>query len=214
MTFPNILDHVVLASNSLPDAVSYFEELTGVTPQRGGDHVTGTSNSLVTFTVNGEPSIHYLEIIGPNPARTEKLDNNVFGINTRTEPGLAGYSVRPESLDDFSVALKDAGVEPNQIGDLARETPEGDLLSWRIISGNHNGAVSPIPFSIDWGTTPHPSATTKPTVELVSLIARTPNPEKTRATLEQLGVDIVVEQADEPSLELVIDTPKGRITLS
>jgi hypothetical protein len=70
-----------------------------------------------------------------------------------------------------------------------------------------------VSFLIDWGVTPHPAATTPGSSRFVSLRVVHPEPTAVQAMLNALGIEIEVEQGDEPALIATIDSPNGRVML-
>ena len=70
-----------------------------------------------------------------------------------------------------------------------------------------------MPYFIDWGASPHPSATAAKGVTLVSLRAEHPDAEKVQSMLKQLGLDLTVTRAAKPSLVATFNSPKGHVEL-
>ena len=86
MSIPTLLDHVVIAGPDLPALVDWFAERTGVVAAPGGAHPTGTANALVALTIDGRRGPQYIELIGPNPDRSEPELPETFGISTLSAP--------------------------------------------------------------------------------------------------------------------------------
>ncbi|ROR93217.1 glyoxalase-like protein [Salana multivorans] len=209
--FPSTLDHVVLAGPDLAEAVDHVERLTGVRGAPGGQHPTGTANHLVAFTVDGQRVPHYLEIIGPDPARgVAASEVATFGIAGLTGPGVRTFAIHPDDIDATAAAAAAAGIVLGEVQPLSRRTPAGDLLEWRITSGPNRTPERVIPFLIDWGTTPHPGLADLPTLELVELRVTHPDPAAIEAAYGVLGVDLAVAAGDEPTLTLVVESADGR----
>lgn len=81
------------------------------------------------------------------------------------------------------------------------------------INGGLDGTV---PFLIDWKDTEHPSKGL-PSISLVSLILKHPQPDKVKSSLEAVGaLNLVSEirKARLPGLEVELDTPRGRVKFS
>ncbi len=210
MSIPTLLDHVVIAGPDLPALIDWFAERTGVVAAPGGAHPTGTANALVALTVDGARGPQYIELIGPNPERTDPALPETFGIATLTGPSVQAYAVHPADIEATVATARAGGYDPGDVSDLSRRTPDGTLLEWRLTRGE-NRRID-VPFLIDWGTTPQPGLSDIPVIELVSLVRTEPDP----APLQQIlgaydlgdGVAEVVV-GDEPGFRLTLRTASG-----
>ncbi|BAU94577.1 hypothetical protein N24_0315 [Corynebacterium suranareeae] len=192
------IDHIVIAAPNLEDLVSRFEKLTGVKAVAGGRHDTGTANALVPLA--GTKS--YLELIGPDPEATAVTrDNFAIATTTSTEPRVAAWCVRP---DDLEALAKQRGTQSHP---MSRHTPEGTTLSWRLILPEPGVDFAPVPFAIDWLDSPHPSKVTELQVSIHSFTVYGPTKP------DELPEPAKFQQG-EPYLELVLESPKGRVNLS
>jgi hypothetical protein len=70
-----------------------------------------------------------------------------------------------------------------------------------------------VPYFIDWGASPHPSATAAKGVTLVSLRAEHPDAGRVQAVLKQLGLELTVTKGPKPSLIATFNSPKGQVVL-
>ncbi len=137
------LDHLVYATPDLDKTVDWIAELTGVRPVEGGPHIgLGTRNHLL-----GLGELRYLEIIGPDPEQPESDTPRPFGIDDLTGPRLAAWAVRAADIESRVARSRTLGYDPGPIEPLARRTPEGDLLRWRLTVPYE----TVVPFLIDWG---------------------------------------------------------------
>ncbi|MBR8740185.1 VOC family protein [Nocardiopsis sp. MG754419] len=212
MSFPSNLDHLVYAVPDLEAAVPAFAERTGVTPVPGGRHPVGSANALVALTVGSERAPYYLEIVGPDPARTEPV--RVFGLADLDHPHLATFAVRVD--DDLTTVVERAravGHDPGDVEPWSRATPDGDVLRWHLAKREPKAYPAPVPFLIDWGSTPQPGLGDLPTLELVSLRAVHPDPASLAPALAAFGVDLEVSTGPVPSLEAVLRGPQGEFVL-
>lgn len=204
------IDHIVLAVPDLAAGVAWFRRMTGVAPRRGGSHTgLGTANHLV-----GLGGTSYLEIIGPDPEQPRPAAPRPFGIDALDAARVVAWCVRPPDLDRCIATAAVRGYHPGAPRAMSRRTPGGALLSWRLTppaSGPGDGVV---PFLIDWGATPHPTAGALPTLPLRSLSAEHPDPAGVRARLAALDVDLPVRPAAEPRLLVTLERPDGPIVLS
>ena len=166
MSIPALLDHVVIAGPDLAQLVEWFAAATGVTATPGGVHPsTGTANTLVALTVDGERRPHYVELIAPDPRAA--VEATGFGIPGLTGPRLVTYAIHPTDLDAVVAGSRERGYDPGPVEALSRRTPDGTLLQWRL---THSRPDRPdVPFFIDWGDTPQPGFTVDATLELLDL---------------------------------------------
>lgn len=207
MTEP-LLDHVVLAGPDLDALVAAFTDRTGITPKLGGRHPGGTRNYLVRLTPTA-----YLEIIGPDVLGAGVPLPEAFGINTLTEPKIATFLVHPVDIEKTVADAHAAGYDPGELGPLSRATPEGETLRWRLTKNAPDNRGGLVPGLIDWFDTPHPTTAGLPDATLVSLTGHHPEPDSVAKIHAALGISLEIARADEAGLTLVIDTPKGRVTL-
>lgn len=207
MTEP-LLDHVVLAGPDLDRLVADFRDRTGIDPKPGGRHPGGTRNYLVRLTGTA-----YLEIIGPDRLGPGVPLPTAFGIDTLTAPRVVTWLVHPVDIEKTVAQSLAAGYDPGPLGPLSRETPEGVVLHWRLTRDAPDNLGGLAPGLIDWFDTQHPSASGLPEATLVELRGHHPDPGAVARVHAGLGVTLHVEEAEEAGLTLVIDTPKGRVTL-
>ena len=162
------IDHIVVAAADLETAKLEFFDMTGVMPVDGGPHPGGgTRNALVAFS-----SDCYLEIIAPDPQQDLKGTNGErFAALAKTE--LLHWAVRSSDLEALSnqiaTALEQAHsqpsgdspnrppIRPGPIYNMARDTPTGERLAWRLMGVQKHNLGGLIPFFIDWQDTPHPT---------------------------------------------------------
>ena len=201
------IDHIVLAAPDLEAAKAEFEHATGVAPVDGGPHPGGgTRNALVSFGAGC-----YLEIIAPDPE--QDLAGALRHSNGARFQRLAGaellhWAVRTEDLPAISTNAQALGFAPGEIRAMARNTPAGEELRWRLmgIGSGSTGVVAGglIPFFIDWQDTPHPSAAA-PVVGELSLM-QAGGPEPLLALLADIGG---VRAAEEPGLIVEYQSKQG-----
>ena len=70
-----------------------------------------------------------------------------------------------------------------------------------------------VPFFIDWGSSPHPSATAARGATLVQLRAEHPDPDRAQKILDALGLGLRVSKGSAAGLIATIDSPRGRVEL-
>ena len=210
------LDHLVVAAATLAEGVQWCEAVLGVTPGPGGQHpLMGTHNRL--FDISGEAFPQaFFEIIAVDPGATPPGRARWFGLDMldlRGRPRLLHWVARSRAIDEQSQALCAMGLDIGPAIAASRDTPHG-RLAWRI-SVRDDGrllADGALPTLIDWGRTPHPTASmATPGVTLQALTLRGLTP----AAIQALEVHQVAHAADAgPALSATLDTPRGRITLT
>jgi hypothetical protein len=203
------VDHLVYATPDLQMGIDTAEKLFGVRATPGGQHPgQGTRNALVAL---GPAS--YLEIIGPDPDQPKPAGPRRFGIDDIKAPHLLTWVAKGKSLDSLAAGAKAHGVDLGAVIPGSRKRPDGVVLSWTYTDPRVVLADRLVPYLIDWGSSPHPSATAAKGVTLVSLRAEHPDADRVQAMLKQLGLDLAVARGPRPSLVATFDSPKGRVEL-
>lgn len=204
------VDHIVFAAPDLGEGVERIRELLGVEPVAGGRHPRwGTRNALV-----GLGPGTYLEIFAPDPDEPAPPSPRPFDLDRRSKPALGGWAVRTSAVEDGARAAQRLGFELGEILEGSRETPDGDLLRWRLTDpcGPREGGT--VPFLIEWGHSPHPSDALEHTVDLRRLRIRHPDPGPLRSLLGRLAPRVAVEAGDPPGLSATLATPGGPVALT
>jgi hypothetical protein len=206
----------VVAAATLAEGVQWCEALLGVTPGPGGQHpLMGTHNRLFDISSEAFPQA-FVEIIAIDPAAPAPRRARWFGLDTldlRGGPRLLHWVARSSAVDAQSRALRAAGFDIGPAIAASRDTPQG-RLEW-CISVRDDGrllAGGALPTLIDWGRTPHPTASMlAPGVTLQGLTLRGLTP----AAIQAMGGSCVAHATDAgPALSATLDTPRGRVTLT
>lgn len=180
-----VIDHLVIIVPDLDRGMGWFEQSVGVRPAYGGAHDgLGTHNALASL---GES---YVELIAPDPNQPEPDGPRPFGVSSSSVPSLATYAVRPdvgETIEQLASVMRSNGHDPGEVVSMSRTVAEGSTLQWRLTFPPSNGDGF-IPFLIDWGMTPHPSATAPRGVRLVELSGSTTSPGTVNPVLEAIGI--------------------------
>ena len=203
------IDHLVYATPDLDLGISTIEKRLGVRATAGGQHPgLGTRNALAAL---GPTS--YLEIIGPDPAQPKPAGARRFGLDELKSPRLLTWVAKSADLDAVVTKAKAGGVALGAVLPGSRKRPDGVVLSWRYTDPNTVLADRLVPFFIDWGNSPHPSATAARGATLVELRAEHPEPERAQKMLDALGLGLRVTQGPAAALIATIDGPRGRVEL-
>jgi Glyoxalase-like domain len=203
------VDHLVYATPDLQLGIETAEQLFGVRATPGGQHPgLGTRNALIALG----PAT-YLEIIGADPEQPTPVGGRRFGIDVLKAPHLLTWVAKGKSLQTFAADAKAHGIDLGAVIPGSRKRPDGVVLSWTYTDPRVVLADRLIPYFIDWGSSPHPSATAATGVTLVSLRAEHPDAERVQIMLKQLGLDLVVTRGAKPSLIATFNSPKGQVVL-
>lgn len=203
------LDHVIFGVRDLESSVEGFAKALGATPTFGGRHESiGTHNAILPLRGG-----HYLELIAPDPSSPNPPLGVPWGLETLKEPRLITWAAATQDIDAAVERAKNAGYDPGTIIDVARETPEGERLTWRLTISAEFAADGLVPFLIDWGSSPHPSGTSEAVCSIEGFAADHPDPESVKEMLGALGVSLDVESGVVPRLRGTLVGPSGSITL-
>jgi hypothetical protein len=129
------------------------------------------------------------------------------------EAHIITWAAATQDLDAAVERAKNSGYDPGTAIEVARETPEGERLTWRLTMSGNFSADGLVPFLIDWGSSPHPSKTSEAVCSIEGFSATHPDPDLVRGMLNQLGVSLDVELGEEPRLRASIVGPDGSFEL-
>ncbi len=204
------IDHLVYATPDLALGVDTAEKLFGVHATPGGQHPgEGTRNALIALG----PAT-YFEIIGPDPEQPRPERGRRFGIDEIKIPRLTTWVAKGTDLETFATGAAARGVNLGAVIPGSRKRPDGVVLSWHYTDPRVVLADRLVPYFIDWGASPHPSATAAKGVTLRSLRAEHPEAGQVQRMLRQLGLELAVSQGTRPALIAEFDSPKGHVQLS
>lgn len=204
-----LLDHLVYAVPDLQSGVEAFSERLGAAPAFGGRHASlGTHNAILPL-VGGR----YVELIAPDPSSPAPAGRRPFGLDDLSAPALVTWAAGTADIEADVERARDAGYDPGTVVELARETPEGERLTWRLALRPDPPGDGLVPFLIDWGSTPHPSGTREAVCSLEGFTAVHPDPEPVREVLRALDVSLDVEAGPAPRLRALVVGPEGRFEL-
>lgn len=202
---PPGLDHIMYATLDLASTIAEIERDWGVQLTVGGGHEDlGSMNALADLG-NGA----YLEVLGPDPNRPVREDWRAFMAPLHHKLGF--WAIGVEGIHAAVERARAAGYDPGPIEHEERRRPDGLLLGWEFCW--RDDAAPVIPFMIDWGSTPHPSADSVKGLRIVSLRAEDPDPVEARRKIAAMGTEMEVSTGPAPRLVAEIETPRGRVTL-
>ena len=203
------LDHVVFGVPDLESSVRGFAEALGVAPTLGGRHESiGTHNAILPLRGG-----RYLELIAVDPSCPDPPLGVPWGLEALEESRLITWAAATHDIDAAIEHARSAGYDPGTAVEVARDTPEGTRLTWRLTISGELAADGLVPFLIDWGSSPHPSGTSEALCSIESFAAEYPDPESLRAMLGALGVSLDVEPGPVPRLCGTLVGPNGSIEL-
>src|SRR5699024_1451895 len=213
-TVPRELDHLIVTVPELDAGVAAMEEATGLRAVSGGSHPgRGTANFLLGLSSTGwaDDARTYLEILGPDPQQDPPADGRLaLDAHLATAPTLQTWAIHPPAFLAKVAAANTAVLDFGEVRDMSRETPDGDLLEWRLTSRSPLPAAGTQPFLTDWGESRHPAEASLPRLELLDFAIETPEVDATRSALEVLGAgDTRVVEGPEPRLRARMRGPGG-----
>jgi hypothetical protein len=205
------IDHLVYGVADLDRGISDLAGRTGVRPTPGGRHLgRGTANAIL-----GLGGASYLEVLGPDPLAGPPADSRLaFGIGELSQSRLVGWALRTSELDAKADAMRAQGWDPGNIEEMERETAEGGRLRWRLTVRREEAEVTPFPFLIDWGDTPHPSLSAPAGLGLIDFRVEDPRADLVRRVLAAIGADVTVAEGPETALAARLRTPQGTLVLA
>jgi hypothetical protein len=206
-----ILDHLVYAAPDLESAVDDLERRTGVRAAEGGSHPgRGTRNALIGLGSNA-----YLEILAPDPSQPPTDGPLWLGVDggASGKPRLSAWAVRTPDLAGVVRRAEAAGIRLGDVVSGSRRRADGVLLSWRLTDPRAVLEDALVPFFIDWGTSPHPSASAPGGIVLAALRGEHPRPGDAATLLGNLGLELPVTKGERAAMIAVLQTPKGLVEL-
>ncbi|MBX7187858.1 MAG: VOC family protein [Vicinamibacteria bacterium] len=207
------LDHLLIGAPVLEQGIEWLEEKTGVRAMVGGSHPgLGTWNALASLGPE-----QYIEIIAPDPAQPTAETFYVPGLRNFEAPRVTTWAARGKDLADGFLSRLSPGLVcgPTRTGERVR--PDGVRLAWRLAfprQQGHGVFDGALPFLIDWESPDHhPGRSAPPGLTLQALRFRHPRPPDLQAALAALGIEAEVAGAAAGSIEVELETPRGRVHL-
>jgi hypothetical protein len=153
----------------------------------------------------------YLEVLGPDPDQHGGLPP-VFGVGKLSKPHLVAWAVKSNDLAGQVKEAQNHGIALGEVVPASRVDSNGVVLTWSLTNPYIVIADGIVPFFIDWGNSPHPSATAAKGVTMTGLRAEHPQASQTEQLLKALDLDVDVQEGP-TALILTLYTPNGEVEL-
>jgi len=203
------IDHLIYGTPDLEATVAELEERCGVRASKGGSHPgEGTRNALYSLGAGVYLEILAIDTDQPDPGRPRWL-----GIDDLEQPRLLTWVAKGSNLGQLVVQAAERGVQLGPVLAGSRQQSDGSVLRWHVTDPHVTVAGGVVPFFIDWRDTPHPSLSAPEGVVLKGLRGEHPDVGGTRKTLDNLGLNLLVESGPTAALIANLDTPRGSFEL-
>ncbi len=169
----------------------------------------GTRNALLSL---GDST--YLEVIAPDPETPQPGRGRLFQQRYLESPALSAWVFRTAQLEGVVEAASNVGILLGPVLPGSRETPDGQVLRWRLTDPYSVPPDGAVPFLIDWGTTAHPARALPRAGELARFRIEHAEPERLRRLLRILDAAIEVTASPQSRLIAEISTKSGTKVLS
>lgn len=209
------IDHLVVGAASLADGAAWCEAVLGVTPGPGGVHPwMGTHNRLLRLQVDAAAPA-YLEIIAIDPGAPPPARARWFGLDATdftAGPRLLHWVARCTALEPALAAWRRIGFDVGPAQGASRETPQG-RLAWRLNVRDDGTLLAGgvLPTLIEWSGL-HPTAAMPACGLALRGLTLRGLPATSAPLIRIPGVDL--SDTPGPALSAVLDTPRGRVTLT
>src|SRR5699024_5547805 len=149
--------------------------------------------------------------LGPDPQQDPPADGRLaLDAHLAPAPTLQTWAIHPPAFLAKVAAANTVGIDFGEVRDMSRETPDGDLLEWRLTSRSPLPAAATLPFRCASCDSPRPAGSAVPRLELLDVGNEAPEGDATRSALEVLGAgDTRVVEGPEPRLRARMLGPGG-----
>lgn len=214
-----VIDHLVVAADSLEQGAAWCAATFGVQLSGGGKHpLMGTHNLVMDISSESFPDC-YLEVIAIDPDAPAPGRPRWFGLDhpevreaVRDSPRLVHAVARTRKIEMLRRDLAELALNPGELLAAQRDTPHG-LLRWRITVRDDGRAecAGALPSLIEWEGQ-HPCGhMPKTDVALQGLVLRGV-PTKAVEVLQLPAVHTSTIDRIAP-LTATLESPRGRIAL-
>lgn len=218
---PTLVDHIVVAADSLAQGAAWCEEVLGVAPGPGGEHpLMGTHNRLLNISGEAFPRT-FFEIIAVNPdapppgrARWFDLDTPALQALVREEPRLVHFVAQSPQAARAHRALAALGIDRGPLLRASRETPRG-LLEWQISVRDDGQRLfyGGLPTLMQWDGIRPTDSMPASAVALESLTMHHPRADDLGVAYAAIGLAGVRAETGPPNLVAALRTPRGVVHL-
>ena len=199
------IDHLVFAAHQLETGVEFVENLLGVPATVGGKHPDrGTHNALWRLG-----PLQYLEVIAPDPSSNLQAPPLWMGLKNLRSDGMMRWAAKFVNLPKVVAKARQANIPMGQPQAGQRLLSDGRLLKWQLTEPSETDGPDPLPFLIDWGSSPHPAENLADTSQLLDLQLFHPQAALLNQQFRTVGISIKVQSASTPSIAAFIHCPKG-----
>src|SRR5262249_1368217 len=147
----------------------------------------------------------YLEIIGPDPEQPRPAGPRRFGLDDLARPRLLTWVAKSGDPEKLVAGARRDQIELGRVIPGSRTRPDGVVLTWRYTDPDVVVADRLVPYFIDWGSSPHPSATAATGAHLVGLRAEHPDASRVQQLLDRLGLGLKVQRGPRPAIIATLD---------
>lgn len=206
----DIVDHIVYCVTDLNQACQNFCDKTGIMPSEGGRHLDkGTCNALVRIGVET-----YLEILAIDINNKNIKSERWMGIDKIKENRVTRWAIKSNRISKDADQLNRFNPELGIIEKGKRILRDGSSLEWTLTDPGSSPAISIIPFLLHWGASSHPTNHIPFECRLSELKFSHPTAYKFSTLFKSLNIDTEILEFPTPIIEMTLETPNGKITLS
>ena len=166
----------------------------------------GTANLLVALGPG-----RYLEILGPD-INAEKPSDVSKALQALISPRIVWFAAAPNDIERIATTLAEANMTVMGPEHGSRATPDGELLEWRTVFAYDHDFGDQLPFFIDWGESPHPSATSIAGVSVEKFVVIHPRATELRRLYSDLGITIDVVEGTPAGFDLTLKSSGGELS--
>lgn len=203
------IDHIVYAVKDLDQAVSDFEQETGIKVASGGQHLDhGTHNALIRI---GERS--YLEFIAKDPNLDQPQEGAWMGLDVLQGNKITRWSLATSQISTDAQLINARHPDLGIVKEGSRMKKDGTLLKWKMSNVLPNPEVDVIPFLLNWEASVHPTKGLPLACGIIDFKIVANNKDELVPLFDKLGARCSMMSGAESKIELVLGTPKGHFAL-